>query len=170
MIVYVMRHAEAVEASDTLADEWRYLTEKGRQAAHKASSKLASLSPKPRLTLTSPLTRAVQTAEIAALHACRKNSVVATPLLLPDAEVAELAEKVKECATHKRLLLVGHEPLLGQLIATLLEREELAITLKKGAYVALELDPGKTGKPAHFLYYATPGKGRITSLKKAFPL
>jgi phosphohistidine phosphatase SixA len=37
MILYVMRHAEAVEGNETLPDEWRYLTEKGRQAAKKAS-------------------------------------------------------------------------------------------------------------------------------------
>jgi len=28
MILYVMPHAEAVEGSDTLQDEWRYLTGK----------------------------------------------------------------------------------------------------------------------------------------------
>ena len=73
MILYIMRHAEAVEASDTLQDEWRYLTEKGRAAAEKVSSKIAGYGPKTRLTITSPLTRAVQTAEIAAAKACRKN-------------------------------------------------------------------------------------------------
>lgn len=29
MILYVLRHAEAVAASDDLPDEWRYLTEEG---------------------------------------------------------------------------------------------------------------------------------------------
>ena len=38
MILYVMRHAEAVEGSDTLQDDWRYLTDKGRLAAKKVSS------------------------------------------------------------------------------------------------------------------------------------
>lgn len=31
MILYIMRHAEAVERNDTLEEEWRYLTEKGRK-------------------------------------------------------------------------------------------------------------------------------------------
>ena len=78
MILYVMRHAEAVEASDTLQDEWRYLTEKGRATAEKVSAAVAKTGPKARLTITSPLTRAVQTAEIAAKKAYRKNQLLSS--------------------------------------------------------------------------------------------
>jgi phosphohistidine phosphatase len=172
MVVYVMRHAEAVEGSDTLQDEWRYLTENGRSAAEKMSSEIAKIGPKPRLTITSPLTRAVQTAEIAAEKACRKNVVVASGLLLPGADISELVaylKECKECKEAKRVLLVGHEPQLGSLVATLLGREDVEVSLKKGACVALELDPDKDEKPADFLWYLAPGKKRVTSFKKAFP-
>jgi phosphohistidine phosphatase len=171
MILYVMRHAEAVEGSDTLQDEWRYLTETGRSAAAKMSSSIAKIGPKPRLTVTSPLTRAVQTAEIAAEKACRKNVVVASRLLLPGADISDLVtylKECKECKEAKRVLLVGHEPQLGSLVAILLGRQDEAISLKKGACVALELDPKKDKKPARFLWYLIPGKKCISSLKKAF--
>ena len=169
MVLYVIRHAEAVEGSDTLQDEWRYLTEKGRSAAEKISSVLAKYGPKPRLTLTSPLTRAVQTAEIMAEKACRKNVVVANALLLPGKEIGELVELIKESKDAKRILVVGHEPQLGALVATLLGREDGAISLKKGACVALEINPDKADKPAAFLWYLVPGKKRVMSCKKAFP-
>jgi phosphohistidine phosphatase len=169
MVVYVMRHAEAVEESDTLQDEWRYLTENGRAAAEKMSSSIAKIGPKPRLTITSPLTRAVQTAEIAAEKACRKNVVVASVLLLPGADISELVAYLKGCKDAKRVLMVGHEPQLGSLVATLLGREDEAISLKKGACVALELDPEKDDKPAGFLWYLAPGKKWVSSFKKAFP-
>jgi len=169
MVVYVMRHAEAVDGSDTLQDEWRYLTEKGRSAAEKMSSAIAKIGPKPRLTITSPLTRAVQTAEIAAEKACRKNVVVASGLLLPGADISELVTHLKGCGDAKRVMLVGHEPQLGLLIATLLGREDEAISLKKGACVALELDSKNDDKPAGFLWYLAPGQKRITSFKKGFP-
>ena len=169
MVVYVMRHAEAVEGSDTLQDEWRYLTEKGRSAAEKMSSSIAKIGPKPRLTITSPLTRAVQTAEIAAEKACRKNVVVASGLLLPGADISELVTHIKGCRDAKRVMLVGHEPQLGLLVATLLGREDEAISLKKGACVALELDSKNDAKPAGFLWYLAPGQKRITSFKKGFP-
>jgi phosphohistidine phosphatase len=163
-----MRHAEAVEASDTLKDEWRYLTEKGRSVAEKMSAAIAKNGPKARLTITSPLTRAVQTAEIAAENACRKNVIVASELLLPGAEVSELVTYLKGGLDAKRVMLVGHEPQLGVLVATLLGREGQVVTLKKGACVALELDPGKAEKPAGFLWYQVPGSRVKTSFKKAF--
>jgi len=169
MILYVMRHAEAVEGSGILRDEWRYLTEKGRTSAAKVSSRIARFGPKPRLTITSPLTRAVQTAEIAAQYACRKNVVVASTLLLPGADVAELLSYLKECGSAKRVMLVGHEPQLGSLVATLLGRSDESITLRKGSCVAFDYEPGKDDKAAAFIWYLAPGRKRITSLKKAFP-
>lgn len=169
MILYVMRHAEAVEGSDVLKDEWRYLTEKGRSAAGKVSALLARTGPKPRLTITSPLTRAVQTAEIAAEMACRKNVVVASELLLPGGDIDELIAHLKGCADAKRVMVVGHEPQLGSLVAALLGRSDEALPLKKSACVALEVEPDKSDKPAGFLWYLVPGKKRITSFKKAFP-
>lgn len=169
MILYVMRHAEAVDGSDTLQDEWRYLTDKGRDAARKTSSSLAKIGPKPRLTITSPLTRAVQTAEIAAEKACRKNVVVASGLLLPGGDIDELVTHLKSRKDARRVMLVGHEPQLGSLVASLLGRESEAISLKKGSCVALKLDQNRHDKPAGFLWYLVPGKKRSTSFLKAFP-
>lgn len=169
MILYVLRHAEAVNGSDSLQDEWRYLTEKGRSTAEKTCSIIAKIGPKPRLTITSPLTRAVQTAEIAGTKACRKNVVVASGLLLPGAGVSELIEYIKGCRDAKRVMLVGHEPQLGSLVAELLGRRNDKVPLKKGACVALKLDPDTGDKPASFLWYLAPGEKRTTSFKKAFP-
>lgn len=168
MILYIMRHAEAVDGSEVLRDEWRYLTEKGRSSAEKISSGVIKYGPKPRLIVTSPLTRAVQTAEIMASRACRKNVVLASTLLMPGADVAEIIAYLKGCGDAKRVMLVGHEPQLGLLVAALLGRGHEAAPLKKGSCVALEIDPAKEGKPADFLWYLTPGKKRIMSLKKAF--
>src|ERR1039457_4001471 len=162
MILYVMRHAEAVEGSDVLQDEWRYLTEKGRSASEKVSALVAKFGSKTRLTITSPLTRAVQTAEIAAEKACRKNVVVASSLLLPGADISELIEHLKGCKEAKRVMLVGHEPQLGSLVAKLLGGKDETISLKKGACIALEFDPDRDDKPAGFLWYLVPGKKRIT--------
>lgn len=168
MIVYIVRHAEAVDGSN-LEDEWRYLTEKGRGAAKEMSSSIAKTGSKPRLTITSPLTRAVQTAEIMAAKACRRNVVVASRLLLPGADIGELSAHLKSCKDAKRVMLVGHEPQLGSLVATLLGREGEEVPLKKGACVMLKLDPDFAGKPAVFLWYLVPGRKRTTSYKKAFP-
>lgn len=169
MKLYVMRHAEAIERNGTLQDVWRYLTEKGRTDAEKVASSVVRNGPKPRLTITSPLTRAVQTAEIAAAKACRKNVVVASELLLPGGDINELATYLKGCGDSRRVMVVGHEPQLGQLVELLLGLENSGLVLKKGSCVALELDPEKNDKPATFLWYLAPGKKTVRSLKKAFP-
>ena len=170
MILYVMRHAEAVEGSETLPDEWRFLTEKGRATAEKMSSSVGKYGPKPRLTITSPLTRAVQTAEIVAQKACRRNVVVANVLLAPGGDINELATFLKGLKDAPRVMLVGHEPQLGSLVATLLGCADKPMPLKKGSCVALQMETGKKSKPAEFLWYLAPGKKCISSLKKAFPL
>lgn len=169
MILYVLRHAEAVNGSDSLQDEWRYLTEKGRSTAEKTCATIAKIGPKPRLTITSPLTRAVQTAEIAATKACRKNAVITSGLLLPGADISELIEYIKGCKDAKRVMLVGHQPQLGSLVAALLDRGNDTVSLKKGSCVTLKLDPDTNEKPASFLWYLSPGEKRTTSFKKAFP-
>lgn len=169
MILYIMRHAEAVERNDTLADEWRYLTEKGRKTTERMSAAVTRNAPKTRLTITSPLTRAVQTAEIMAARACRKNVVVATHLLLPGAGTEGIIAHLRECGDFKRVMLVGHEPQLGSLAAALLGRTDGDIALKKGGCVALKLNTDRHDKPAVFLWYMLPGKKPLSSFKKAFP-
>jgi phosphohistidine phosphatase len=151
-----------------MLDEWRYLTEKGRAAARKVGSSITKYASNPRLTITSPLTRAVQTAEITAEQGCRKNVIVASGLLLPGADIADLIAHIRSCKEARRVMVVGHEPQLGSLVSTLLGRANEIVSLKKGACVALELDPVKDDKPAGFLWYLIPGKRRITSFKKAF--
>ena len=174
MILYVLRHGEAVERSDGLNDEWRYLTEQGRADINKVIERVADHGHKPRLILSSPLVRAVQTAEIAAGRACRKNRTLITELLQPDGDEDELIRYILQHSETKRVMIVGHEPQLGSLVASLLDRSD-PIALKKGSCFALELniDKDETSpaleKPATFLWYVVPGKKIMKSLKKAFP-
>lgn len=169
MILYVMRHAEAVVANDELQDEWRYLTDKGIKSTMKVSQILAGYGRKPRLIISSPLVRAVQTAQIAATYAGRKGEVIVSGLLQADSDIGELQDLLRSRAEAKRVMLVGHEPHLGSLVAGLLQHEDTFL-LKKSGCVALELDICQSEKPAKFLWYLTPGGKRITSLKKAFAL
>jgi len=167
MILYVLRHAEAIVADDTMSDEWRYLTEKGIKSAAKISRDLPKYGRKPRLIVTSPLVRAVQTAQIAAGQACRKNELIVSGLLLGDGDIDELQDFLRSHAEAKRVMVVGHEPQLGLLVASLLQKED-AVHLNKAGCVALELDIDDTDKPATFIWYMEPGKKPVTSFKKAF--
>ena len=173
MILYVLRHGEAVERSDEICDEWRYLTEKGRGDIGKVIERVTDHGHKPRLILSSPLVRAVQTAEIAARQACRKNRTVICGLLQPDSDLDELLRHILKQKDAKRVMIVGHEPLLGSVVASLLGSDG-DVSLKKGSCVALELDIDKDEaqpsleKPATFLWYITPRTKIMKSVKKAF--
>lgn len=167
MVLYVLRHAEAVAANDNLPDEWRYLTEKGAKSVVKVSRDMPRYGRKPRLIISSPLVRAVQTAQIAAAYACRRSEMIISGSLRADGDLGELQDLLRSHAKAKRVMVVGHEPHLGSLVASLLQKES-TIQLTKGGCVALELDTEASDKPARFLWYMVPGKTPITSLKKAF--
>lgn len=165
MVLYLVRHAEALEKSENLADEWRHLTEKGRKDTIWMAKEIPDLGAKPRLILTSPLPRALQTAEIAAGYACRKNRVEVSTLLLPGEDHVAVADYLASLESPDRVMLVGHEPQLGTLAALLLGLKE-PVTLKKGSCLALKA--GKKHDTAEYLWYLKPGSKPITSLKKAF--
>ncbi len=63
MRIHLCRHAEAQSGEP---DELRELTRAGRDGAKLLAERLASLDEPPRAVVTSPLTRARQTAELAA--------------------------------------------------------------------------------------------------------
>lgn len=167
MILYVLRHGEAIEANSDLSDEWRYLTHDGAKAVARVARDLPAYGRKPRLIVTSPLVRAVQTAQIAAGQACRKYNLIVSGLLRSGGDIDGLREFLASHAEAKRVMVVGHEPHLGSLVASLIQEED-APQLKKGACVALELDIDDKDKPAKFLWCMEPGKKPVTSYRKAF--
>ncbi|QDE69734.1 MULTISPECIES: SixA phosphatase family protein [Myxococcus] len=145
-----IRHAVA-EDSHVLGDEARALTPEGRAAFRHHARKLARLTPL-RGIITSPLVRAVQTAELLA-EAFGVSGVEVHPALLP------------QRGAHKRIVdlgrergagwaLVGHNPSLERAAIRALE-QELPDKLRKGA--ALALHPLKNGGFT-LAWWATPGK------------
>src|SRR6266403_3213768 len=66
MQLYVVEHGIAVEGGEGIPDEWRPLTDRGRRRFQKTARAFGKLGRKLDLILTSPLVRAVQTAEILA--------------------------------------------------------------------------------------------------------
>jgi phosphohistidine phosphatase SixA len=85
----------------------------------------------------------------------------------------ELHRHILKQEDAKRVMIVGHEPLLGSLVASLLGTNG-EVSLKKGSCVALELEIDKgeakpsLKKPATFLWYITPRTKIMKSVKKAF--
>lgn len=165
MELFLVRHAEAVELTEAQQDSVRWLTAKGRKAMKRGAGRLRKKRVRPDLIVTSPLTRAVQTAELLLPEMGKQAELVADSSLATDGTVAGMLECIQQHPSVKRLMLVGHEPLLSQLAATLLGRQ-LVNGFSKGSCLALELR-SKPGKPAKFIWYLPLVGKTISSVRKA---
>jgi phosphohistidine phosphatase len=120
--VTLIRHAEA--GDDAPRDESRALTERGRADARRLGRALARRGVRFTAIVTSPLVRAVQTADIIAAATDFRGRMPATDLLVPEGEpadvVAFLAKMSHEDA--KSVALVAHEPILSAIAAALTHR------------------------------------------------
>jgi phosphohistidine phosphatase len=112
MELYILRHGDAENGS---VDSQRQLSDKGRQQvisqAKQHSQRLATIES----VITSPLVRASQTAELVMSQAVIHCTPQIADCLLPNAQVAAV-EQLLEKNNSQRILLVGHLPLLDQLI------------------------------------------------------
>lgn len=134
-----MRHGPAEdEAADGL-DSSRALTLPGRERVRTVAKHVAQLDEAPRLIVSSPLVRALQTAEIVATTIGVQMPVEANRTLAPRGH-AHAHDFVRECAAQnkKRMMVVGHEPDLSLLVGQLLGHP-LPHGFMKGMVVSLRV-------------------------------
>jgi len=133
-----MRHGAAEDQALSGRDDDRALTPSGRENVADVARKLVELGEAPRLIVTSPLARALQTAGVVAAVAQssgRRLEVVIDRDLAPggsgvDRVTSLLAQK------EKHVMVVGHEPDLA-LLASLLVGEPLPVPLERAMVVGL---------------------------------
>lgn len=131
MDLILWRHAEAEESPegdpDAGSDLARALTARGEKQASRMASWLDRQLPGSARILVSPARRCEQTA----LALGRKFKI--RDELAPGASPAQLLELVQWPLSKSPILVIGHQPTLGQTIAQLLGFEESDCALKKGA-------------------------------------
>ncbi len=136
MDVLIIRHAIA-EERDVFArtgkpDGLRPLTRKGIKRMRRAARGLSTLVPQLETLATSPLTRAVQTAEIVA-EVYDEIELLETDALKPSVTANDTLHFLQQLATDQTVALVGHEPSLSELIGWLtVKSDEPFLVLKKG--------------------------------------
>ncbi len=127
MNLLLWRHAQAELELDCVCDFQRKLTSLGEKQAKRMARWLDRQLPQGTQILVSPAVRAEQTAK-----ALGRPYKLCTELA-PDASVEQLHELVQWPRKKGHLLLVGHQPALGQFMADLLGVEADICTMKKGA-------------------------------------
>lgn len=142
MDVYVLRHGKAGERSLTVkGDSKRELTEAGKKELQCIAKAIKSLDIKFDCVVSSPLLRAKQTAEIALSHVkSKRRSIVVWNELKPESKVKEIFKKLSTLKPDYSVLIVGHEPVLSELIGSMISplNHDISISLRKGGFAHVE--------------------------------
>lgn len=163
MRIFVVRHGDAdAEIPEGLGDEARALTTKARHSAFTHFAHLAERMEKVDLILTSPLVRAVQTAQILSLAQKVDGPLRAHRSLLPDMPVGAI-ETVLTDHAGENLVLVGHQPSMGAMAAHLLGLQTFPRQVNPGTVIGLDKPDGESGA-ARLLFFAAPTQAIIETL------
>lgn len=144
MRIYLLRHGIAEDAGPGKPDAKRELTDKGRTrlagVLRIARRALKEEGRRPELILSSPLVRAVQTAETARDILGVESPVQQTGALIPEGNPRKVWEELRGLRKLDAVLLAGHEPLMGHLAAWLLGTPTLQVHMAKAGLVAIEME------------------------------
>jgi len=131
--VFLIRHAEAVAETLALSDPHRQLTPHGRRQARAIGDRLRWHDCVPTHIWTSPLVRAVQTAELVAAGLESQLPVDALPALAPEESARDVLAALTALPAASIIVLVGHEPGLSAVGALLVGRREFPSLAKAQA-------------------------------------
>jgi phosphohistidine phosphatase len=124
MDLILWRHAEAIEGTP---DHARELTTKGIKQAGKVAAFLHQHLPDDHRILVSPTIRTQQTA------AALTSKFTLAPTIAPGASAQAILQAARWPNAGGTVLIVGHQPTLGEVAAQLLGCEDSTLSIKKGA-------------------------------------
>ncbi len=140
MQLYILRHGIAEDQKPGGKDADRALTAEGKKKLRDVLRVAQKAGVSPGLILSSPYVRAVETAEIAMDVLDYKDSLLRIDALIPSSGPEPVWEEIRVHKSASELMLVGHEPLLSTLAGYLLAAPSLAVDLKKGGLVRIDID------------------------------
>jgi phosphohistidine phosphatase len=163
MRVTLIRHAEA--GDDAPRDEDRALTARGREDARRLGQALARRGVEFSLLVTSPLVRAVQTAEIIASEIRYRDRIAVTDLLVPEGTVSRVLAFLRSTGPQLEgspsIALVAHEPILSAVAAALIGKARHP-ALRKTEALRIRLGDAPDGKG--ILRWRVDARGRREQL------
>ena len=161
MELYLLRHAIAEERGPGYEDDSkRPLTAKGVKRMRRIAEGMLALDLSFDVILSSPYTRARQTAEIVARVFDARKSLEVSDHLAVGGDGEQLIEQITtEYPAAGSLLLVGHEPSMSGFISTLVSGDQnLTMVMKKGGLCKLTVDALRYGRCATMEWLLTPAQ------------
>ena len=152
MNLHLMRHGLAVERGTPGydSDRERPLTTKGERKIRRVAEALLRMELSFDVVLSSPLVRARQTAEVLIEELKARQKLQLTEHLSPGGRAKDLMRLIQGLpGSPQEVLLVGHEPDLGQLASLLLTGgDALSVNFKKGGIARLAVGNLQAGRCA----------------------
>jgi phosphohistidine phosphatase len=160
MELFILRHGEAEQRSSSLAgDRKRPLTSSGKLEISEIAKALKIIGLKFDLVITSPLKRAYDTATIVSEVFNIGNKVQVWNELAPEGQKTELYRKISELREEYIVLMVGHQPLLGEITDDMIHRGKSSpcnLLLKKGGIVRIRLKTKSNVPKGELRWVITP--------------
>jgi phosphohistidine phosphatase len=154
--LYLIRHGIAEARGDAWPDDSkRPLTERGIARLRKEARGLLRLGVTFDVVLTSPLTRARQTADAVASTFDPRPPIVVIESLSPGGTHQAVLADLEKQARRSRIALVGHEPGIGELGARLIGSRH-PLEFKKGAVCRIDFDTLPPAGPGALRWLITP--------------
>jgi phosphohistidine phosphatase len=142
MNLYLMRHANAgMPRGNPLLDSRRSLVKEGKEQCVLMARVLASLKAQVDVIVSSPLKRALQTAQFVGTELGYDGKVEISPALALDANYADFQKLLAKYSHREGVLVVGHNPNVFQFLGRLISGNGgAAIRMRKGSVARIDLD------------------------------
>jgi phosphohistidine phosphatase len=139
-LIVLLRHGIAEDRAPGKKDEERALTPEGHARMMKLAGGLERAFPKAQVIYSSPLVRAVQTAQWVAKAYRSRIKITQSEALAPSGTHQDFLQLIRSIP-ERRIILVGHEPTLTSNTVALLglTNDSQGLELKKGGCYALRL-------------------------------
>jgi phosphohistidine phosphatase len=157
--LYIMRHGLAMTRDVTTAmdDAKRPLTPEGKQKMREIASGVVRAGMEAEWIVSSPLVRAVETAEIVADALGSKPPLDWCEALGPGGAPEALITFLAKRPNRRRVLVVGHEPDLGELAARLIGAGRNAnMPFKKGGCCLITFSEFPPKTPGRLVWWLPP--------------
>jgi phosphohistidine phosphatase len=135
-----LRHGTAEDGKPGGNDADRALTPDGKKKLRDTLRVAAKSGAAPKLIVSSPYRRALETAAIAIEVFGYKEPLLETSVLIPSTDPKPVWEELRLHKTVSEVMLVGHEPLLSAVAGYLLAAPSLYVDMKKGTIVRIDID------------------------------
>ena len=142
MILYLMRHANAgVYRGNPLLDTKRSLVKEGKEQCMLMARVLSALKVQVDVIVSSPLKRAMQTAQFVGTEMGYDTRVEVSPALGLNASYSDFQKLVAKYSDRDGVLMVGHNPNLWQFLGNMITGNGgAAIRMRKASVARIDME------------------------------